>query len=265
MAVTQKYLQGLKNRDALFAIADYNIGEVSRYWRIRQINHIFRSMKITLPTQFNLYPSKQNVHNQKLSASPTVSVFHQVLNIPDCAYLIFKSRSHMKPADVIFPHGNIAGVSSNVSTNTSTYLPFDMVDIISRYAELKIVGETDENLTNSEPMSILHYAPGQYYRPHVDYFSPNIDVSAQLLADGGQRTVSTITYLTAPIEGGGTSFPRLNIQIPPIVGNTLWLKNCLGNGEPDPRSLHAGDPVGRGEKWVITKWFREKPTQYLAN
>lgn len=28
----------------------------------------------------------------------------------------------------------------------------------------------------------------------------------------------------------------------------------------DPRSVHAGCPVGRGsEKWVITKWLRNKP------
>jgi hypothetical protein len=31
---------------------------------------------------------------------------------------------------------------------------------------------------------------------------------------------------------------------------------------PDSQS---GDPVWEGEKWVVTKWFRERPTHYLEN
>jgi prolyl 4-hydroxylase len=112
-------------------------------------------------------------------------------------------------------------------------------------------------------MSILRYAPGEYYRPHVDYFNPRLDVSKDFLQDGGQRTASAVTYLTAPTAGGGTSFPKLKVTVPPVAGGTLWFRNCLENGQIDERSLHAGDTVIDGEKWVVTKWFREKPTQYL--
>jgi prolyl 4-hydroxylase len=27
----------------------------------------------------------------------------------------------------------------------------------------------------------------------------------------------------------------------------------------DAASLHAGEPVTEGEKWVVTKWMRERP------
>jgi prolyl 4-hydroxylase len=43
----------------------------------------------------------------------------------------------------------------------------------------------------------------------------------------------------------------------------LWFRNCFADGQVDKRSLHAGDTVEAGEKWVVTKWFREEPTPYL--
>ena len=30
-------------------------------------------------------------------------------------------------------------------------------------------------------------------------------------------------------------------------------------GELDYRCLHAGMPVIRGDKWIMTKWLRERP------
>jgi prolyl 4-hydroxylase len=112
-------------------------------------------------------------------------------------------------------------------------------------------------------MSILKYAPGEYYRPHLDYFDPKLAVSSTFMEDGGQRTASAVTYLTAPGKGGGTSFPNLGLTVPPAAGSTLWFRNCSADGQVDERSLHAGDTVEEGEKWVVTKWFREGPTQYL--
>jgi len=123
-------------------------------------------------------------------AAPAVTLFQGFLNIVDCAYLIYLSRPYLKRADVIDPGSQKGGMVSDVRTNMSTYLPFGRVDIVARYVELKIIRETGEDLMSSEPMSILHYAPGQYYRPHVDYFDPKLTVSKGMMDDGGQRTAS---------------------------------------------------------------------------
>jgi hypothetical protein len=214
-------------------------------------------------TSFSLYPEPTSIDHQVLNSDPAVTLFDEVLNIVDCAYLIFVSRPHMRRADVVDPDSRKDGMVSDVRTSMSTYLPFSLVDIISRHVELKIIGASGANLMLSEPMSILHYAPGQYYRPHVDYFDPKLTVSKELLEDGGQRTASAITYLAAPSVGGGTSFPRLDLSVSPSAGSTLWFRNCFEDMRVDDRSLHAGDPVEAGDKWVVTKWFREKQTRYL--
>ena len=220
---------------------------------------------IDFETPFSLYPVIQQVDRRVVSEDPPITVFENVLNVVDCAYLIHLARPHMKRADVIDPTSQKGGMISDVRTNMSTYLPFGLIDIIGRYIESKIISPTGEDLNCSEPMSILHYSPGEYYRPHVDYFNPNLKVSKKLLENGGQRTASAVTYLIAPTAGGGTSFPKLNLTVPPSAGSTLWFRNCLQDGQVDDRSLHAGDPVKQGEKWVVTKWFRERPTQYMEN
>jgi hypothetical protein len=219
--------------------------------------------KSELGASFSLYPESPMVDHQVVSADPAITLFKDVLNVVDCAYLIFLSRPFLKRANVIDPDSQRGGMVSDVRTNMSTYLPFGIVDIIGRCVELKIIRQTGEDLMFSEPMSILHYATGECYRPHVDYFDPKLTVSKGFMEDGGQRTVSAVTYLASPSAGGGTSFPRLNLAVPPSAGSTLWFRNCLENGQVDDRSLHGGDPVEQGEKWVVTKWFRERPTRYL--
>jgi len=210
-----------------------------------------------------LFPDRRKPERRQLNDEPAIAVYNNVLDDSDCQYLVNLSRPYLRSSEVIDPDSERDGMRSTVRTSSGTYLPFQVVDLIARYIELKIVWATGESLENSEPMSILCYGPGQYYRPHFDYFDPELPVTAGLLEEGGQRTASAVTYLAAPASGGGTSFPDLGLAVPPQLGATLWFRNCDEDGTVDPRSLHAGDPVEQGNKWVVTKWFRECRTQYL--
>ena len=220
---------------------------------------------LELPDSVALYPAPRDHARTDYSASPAIAVCDDVLTADDCAYLVSLSRPYLTHSDVIDPNSQQDGMHSDVRTSSGTYIPFELVNIIGRYIELKIVLAVGEKLLHSEPMSILRYAPGEYYKPHFDYFDPRLPVAAGLLEDGGQRTASAVTYLAVPGAGGGTSFPELAVTIPPKLGATVWFRNCDNEGNIDPRSLHAGDPVTQGEKWVVTKWFRERPTRYLQS
>jgi len=147
-----------------------------------------------------LYPTIERADGETINSDPGITVFSDVLDPVDRAHLMFLSLPHLTRAHVINPEGGKNGMVSDVRTSMSTYLPFSIVDMIGRYIELKIVGETGERLETSEPMSILRYAPGEYYRPHVDYFNPKLPTSRHLLEDGGQRTASAVTYLAAMAE-----------------------------------------------------------------
>lgn len=215
-----------------------------------------------LSDSVKLYPAHNMPARHDYNSDPSIAVFNNVLDAGECAYLVALSRPFLTHSDVINPDSRQDGMASDVRTSSGTFLPVEVVDIIARYIELKIVQAVGEDLDRSEPMSILRYAPGEYYRPHYDYFDPKLNVSGGLMKDGGQRVASAITYLSVPAKGGGTSFPQLGVTVPPALGATLWFRNCHEDGHIDPRSLHAGDTVTQGEKWVVTKWFREEPTHY---
>jgi prolyl 4-hydroxylase len=58
--------------------------------------------------------------------------------------------------------------------------------------------------------------------------------------------------------GGETSFPELGWAITPRLGHAAYFEYCDSRGVVDWRSLHAGNPVLEGEKWVASKWMRQR-------
>jgi prolyl 4-hydroxylase len=67
---------------------------------------------------------------------------------------------------------------------------------------------------------------------------------------------TVVMYLNTPEQGGGTTFPELGLEVAPIKGNALFFS--YDRPHPSTRTLHGGAPVLAGEKWVATKWMRER-------
>lgn len=66
-------------------------------------------------------------------------------------------------------------------------------------------------------------------------------------------------YLNDVERGGETHFPYCEFKVPPKEGMVLIWNNLLSDGAPNDNSLHAALPVEAGMKYVVTKWFRERP------
>jgi prolyl 4-hydroxylase len=129
--------------------------------------------------------------------------------------------------------------------------------------ELPLIGLIEQRLASllglpvnhGEGLQILHYLPGQEYKPHFDWFDPEHPGFSAITAAGGQRIASVVMYLNTPEQGGGTAFPELGLTVAARRGTAVYFAYESG----DPNSLHAGLPVTRGEKWIATKWLRERP------
>ena len=111
---------------------------------------------------------------------------------------------------------------------------------------------------NGEPIQILHYTPGAEYRPHWDYFDPAHPGNEKVLAMGGQRVATLVMYLNDVESGGSTVFPDVGIDVLPRKGNAVYFAYTTVDGQLDRRTLHGGSPVVAGEKWIATKWLRER-------
>jgi len=53
---------------------------------------------------------------------------------------------------------------------------------------------------------VLHYAVGQTFTPHVDFFDPAIPSQATAMAVNGQRVATALVYLNDAYDGGDTDF-----------------------------------------------------------
>jgi prolyl 4-hydroxylase len=102
------------------------------------------------------------------------------------------------------------------------------------------------------------YLPGQQFKPHTDWFPVNTAYWEQERGRGGQRAFTAMAFLNPVEEGGTTEFPTLGMSIEPQPGALLIWNNADEDGVPNPWTLHAGRPVVRGVKYIITKWYRSK-------
>jgi len=121
--------------------------------------------------------------------------------------------------------------------------------------EARIAALLNWPLVNGEGLQVLHYRPGAEYKPHHDYFDPAQPGMAAVLKRGGQRVGTLVMYLNTPLQGGGTVFPDVQLEVAPIKGNAVFFS--YERAHASTRTLHGGAPVIAGDKWVATKWLRE--------
>lgn len=112
--------------------------------------------------------------------------------------------------------------------------------------------------TYGETIQGQRYMEGQQFQAHTDWFPANTPYWEQEKDRGGQRSITAMAYLNPVEEGGATAFPRLGISIEPRPGALLIWNNADENGVPNPWTIHAGTPVVRGVKYIITKWYRAR-------
>lgn len=110
-----------------------------------------------------------------------------------------------------------------------------------------------------EPLQGQRYAEGQEFKPHTDYFTPGGRDFQKFCSLSGNRTWTFMIYLNDVAAGGATRFKMLDKTFHPEAGKLLCWNNRLPGGGINPATLHHGMKVRKGVKYVITKWYREKP------
>lgn len=110
-----------------------------------------------------------------------------------------------------------------------------------------------------ETLQGQRYLVGQEFKHHFDYFVASHEYWDDERRRGGQRSWTAMGYLNTTEDGGETQFPRIDLTIPPQAGVLLIWNNMMPDGRPNTRTLHAGMPVRRGVKYVLTRWYRAHP------
>lgn len=177
----------------------------------------------------------------------------QFLSSEECSIFMEQIDANCSPSTVLgpMPNGDYRTSSSaslsagcqSLASDVSRRID-DLLGIASRFGE---------------PLSGHRYLVGQQFQPHCDWFDTKSDYWQHQYEVGGQRTWTAMIALNQPAAGGDTLFTHAGLRISPRVGNLIVWPNCRADGRENIMSMHAGEPVREGSKYVLTKWYRERP------
>lgn len=176
----------------------------------------------------------------------------QFLTAGECAGLIQRIDAGSYPSP-LYEKDKYEGVRTSQSCNLDPYDPL-VSELDARIADLVGIDRA-----KGEPLQGQSYEVGQEFRDHADFFYIDQPYWLDYEPHGGQRTWTAMIYLGEPAAGGGTRFPLLDLEIEPVAGRLLVWNNMMPDGSPNPWTLHAGLPVEEGSKYIVTKWYRERP------
>ncbi len=116
---------------------------------------------------------------------------------------------------------------------------------------------------HGEVSQVQMYSKGIKIDSHYDFFNPLLPEGRDSLLKSGQRTWTALLYLNDVEQGGETHFIVPNIKIKPKKGKLIFWNNLDDNHQPNYNTIHTGLAVNNGEKYILTKWFRQQPIRYV--
>jgi prolyl 4-hydroxylase len=187
---------------------------------------------------------------------PLIAVLDGVLSVEECDELIRLSANKMHRSTTVDP---ISGKHEVIADRSSegTFFALNADPFIARL-DRRISEVMNWPVENGEGLQILHYGVGGEYKPHFDYFPPEDPGSHVQMTIGGQRVSTMVMYLNEVEEGGTTIFPEIGLEVVPKKGSAVYFEYTNSHNQLDRLTLHGGSPVTRGEKWIVTKWMRQR-------
>ena len=198
--------------------------------------------------RLGLRPGVQRVPTRELE----LFLVRGFLDPETCAAMIARIDAKRRPSQI----ADDLGIAN---FRTSETCDLDSNDPAVAEVEQRIADLLGLPLECGEPLQGQRYAPGQEFRPHTDTFNPGGYDFLVHTERGGQRSWTAMVYLNQPEDGGATRFKTIGKTVQPETGKLLAWNNLLPDGSPNPATLHQGMKVRRGTKYVLTKWFRQRP------
>ncbi|WP_431262939.1 2OG-Fe(II) oxygenase [Roseateles chitinivorans] len=187
---------------------------------------------------------------------PMLAVLNNVFSTDECEEVIALARGRLRPSTLVDPRTGRDVVSGLRSSLGMFFRPAE-TPLIARL-DRRIAEIMNLPVSHGEGLQILHYPEGAGSAPHYDFLVPSNPANQASIARSGQRVSTLVTYLNDVPAGGETVFPAAGWAVSPQRGNAVYFEYANSHGELDHASLHASSVVTRGEKWVATKWMRER-------
>ncbi len=192
--------------------------------------------------------------NAQRVPSPRLELFirRDFVTLDECAGLRALIDERRRPS-------RIADDLGDAAFRTSETCDLDSNDALVAAIDARISAFLGADPAFGEPIQGQRYAVGQEFKAHTDYFDPAGLDFTRYCSVSGNRTWTLMVYLNQPPAGGATRFVKIGKTVQPERGKLLAWNNRLEPGRYNDASLHHGMKVRSGVKYIITKWYREKP------
>lgn len=174
------------------------------------------------------------------------------LGASTCAELMHRIDAGVRPS-------TIADDNGDTGFRTSSTCDLDHNDPVIRALNARLHALTGIPQRFGEPLQGQRYDVGEEFKAHTDFFTPDGPDWETFCAVPGQRTWTLMVYLNRPDAGGATRFLATGKLHKPETGKLLIWNNVSADGQSNESTLHHGMKVRKGRKYIITKWFRERP------
>lgn len=195
---------------------------------------------------------------QTVSAAPRIFTVGRFVSTGECAHFMALAQTRFAPAH----EARLERLSGEqiAFTGDAAVLCIPDSDAVVRNIERRVAAAFKLPASHVEPLSVLRYRQQDRYAAHTDYFDvARLENNRRNGDYAGQRIASFLVYLRAPEAGGETHYLKINKKIAGRPRMALCHFNLTPAGVPDAMTLHTGDPVQRGEKWLARTTLRENP------
>ncbi len=209
------------------------------------------------PAKFDLAQWFDAAEAEQRCEAPRILTLGAFLPKPACDWIVKRARGRLEAARVHNPETGGSSVEYNRNNTGCGFSVLDS-DLILELANMRVAATIQVSRQQQEPTNVLHYDPGQEFQPHFDFIDPAEPHFTEQVRQQGQRIATALIYLNDDYEGGETDFPRLNWRFKGAKGDALIFWNVALTGALEKSSLHAGLPPTSGEKWIYSKWVRDR-------
>jgi prolyl 4-hydroxylase len=174
----------------------------------------------------------------------TVLEIPHLLSDDECDALISKcEKMDMVDSEVVLKGGG-NGIDHNRKSKT-IWLEDNEDNVCMKMAQTanKL---TDLPIKDQEKLQVVCYQPGGKFNSHYD---------AEYEGSVSSRVATLLVYLNHDYEGGETEFVNMGVKIKPEKGKGILFWNLDEKNEKIVSSMHQGNEVKNGEKWICTKWM----------
>ena len=222
-------------------------------------NFIYHLLQINYSIPEAIHHKAIITKKAKQYASKLVEIFtiENFLLPYECKRVIDISKGYLQDSTISNKNEIDKRFRTSKSAHFQHFKEQEHVDF-ANYIEEKICHAVNIHRSFSESSQIQYYQVNNEFKLHTDYFDPGTEEYEECTRRQGQRTWTFMIYLNTVKKGGATYFPHLQKRFYPKEGMAVLWNNLDSHGKENTHTLHAGEKIVKGEKSIITKWFREK-------